>query len=137
MKVLIIEDTGYFINFLKEAFNSINYTTEVSFDGDIIADNSLIVREFDVILLDMNLPAIRFYNKVDNIPSMYSGILILRRIREVSDIPVIIISEINYSSLKEYVKDFKNVTCITKNNLSFDPDDLRKLVEAVTSKKSK
>lgn len=57
MNFLLIEDEVSVSNFIKKGFESEGYPTDVAYDG-IIGHNFFSKKEYDLIILDVNLPGI-------------------------------------------------------------------------------
>ncbi|WP_458415272.1 response regulator transcription factor [Schinkia sp. CFF1] len=78
MNVLIIEDEKNMARFIELELKYEGYSTETAYDGRTGLELALI-RDFDVILLDLMLPSL-------------NGIEVCRRIRTVKDTPIIMLT---------------------------------------------
>ncbi len=76
--ILIVEDEPQISRFLQLELEHENYATEVCADGRAALDTA-IARDFDLIVLDVMLPSL-------------NGIEVLRRLRQVKQTPVIILT---------------------------------------------
>jgi DNA-binding response OmpR family regulator len=84
-KVLIIEDEKQIARFLQLEFEHEGYTVAIEYNGNSGLKNAL-ENNYDLIILDIMLPGL-------------NGIEVLKKIRETSDIPVIMLTA------KDEVKD--------------------------------
>lgn len=75
-RILIIEDEPKVSSFIKKGLEENNYVTDVAFDGDI-GINKALNNDFDLILLDLNLPIINGYEVCREIRKAKSSIPIL------------------------------------------------------------
>jgi two-component system response regulator ArlR len=78
MKVLLVEDDAYLAEMIKEGLRHSGYSVVWVKDG-FSAMRSTMEEDYDLILLDIMLPK-------------FDGIRVLKRIREVKDVPVIMIT---------------------------------------------
>lgn len=80
-KILIIEDDVSLIKYVKEYLTEYDYLVQVVTDFDNVKEQVMSIAP-DLVLLDMNLPR-------------FDGFYFLKSIRNVSDVPVIIVSARN------------------------------------------
>ncbi|MCX7747042.1 MAG: response regulator transcription factor [Clostridia bacterium] len=78
MRVLIIDDEKPLVKGLTASLKKEGYSVQAAFDGEE-AQRWIKMNQFDIVLLDIMLPGV-------------DGITLLRRIRESSDVPVIMLT---------------------------------------------
>jgi len=124
MKILIIDDSCEFTEPLSEILLTRGYSVEIIYDADTILDNIYHVDMFDIVLLDIMLLPPEKYESTE----IEVGIYILKKIREISNIPIILNSAIPYSMMKDHISNFGNISYISK---SMVPTDLINLLNAM------
>lgn len=77
-EILIVEDENQIARFVSLELEHENYKTECAYDGRIALDMAL-AKDYDLIILDVMLPSL-------------NGIEVLRRLRQVKQTPVIILT---------------------------------------------
>jgi two-component system KDP operon response regulator KdpE len=77
-RILIVEDDGLLVKFLRATLSASGYTVEVAPDG-VAAMAALTSRPTDLVLLDLGLPLV-------------DGVDILRQLRTWTDVPVLVLS---------------------------------------------
>jgi two-component system, OmpR family, copper resistance phosphate regulon response regulator CusR len=75
-RILIIEDEPKVANFIKKGLEENNYIAEIAYDGQI-GRNKAINEEFNLILLDLNLPIINGFELCNEIRKVNQKIPIL------------------------------------------------------------
>jgi CheY-like chemotaxis protein len=112
MNILIIDDSPHFTSVLKESLLDFGHHVEIYLSEIEFINNLSKISSFDLIILDViiidrsNLETINYDIGLD----------ILKKIRDFSNIPVVLNSAMKYSSLKEKINHFKNISFITKDS---------------------
>lgn len=127
MKVLIIEDDS---DLLRNAEEGLSVENEVfgSYNW-FSALGTLHEHEPDIIVLDLSLPCDGMTLEEIELFSPFIGIWFLKKIKEISDIPVILWSAYHYSDIKDKITSYKNVYYVSKRNSCFN--ELSKLIRSV------
>ena len=76
MKVLIIEDEKKVAAFIKKGLEELSYQTEIAFDG-LSGVQMAVSNDFDVIILDINLPLLNGFKVCEEIRKTHQNIPIL------------------------------------------------------------
>lgn len=106
MKILIIDDDYYFSDELSFLLQDRGHVTRIINNVEEILSNLTIVNDFDLITLDVMMKLSSEYQIEESIDA---GVTIFKKIREFSNIPVIMISAMNYSAIKDKIKPYKNL----------------------------
>ncbi len=76
MKVLIIEDEKKVAAFIKKGLEELSYQTEIAFDG-LSGVQMAVSNDFDVIILDINLPLLNGFKVCEEIRKTHQNIPVL------------------------------------------------------------
>jgi len=113
MKVLIINDSPWEVQWVVDKLSLEHEVCAIEETSVSTLHITNIVNKFDVIVLDIYLHLREekgILSSIDlrNIGSK-GGIFILKKIRKISNIPIIIWSKCHYSEIKNDIKDYENV----------------------------
>jgi len=126
MKILIIDDSFEFSDPLSEILEFEGYNTKIIAESNQIYNNIKLINGFDLVILDVMMELCVGMNDSD----LEAGVQILNKIREISDIPVIMISAYHYSVIKDGIKDLKKMYYLTK---PISPD-MNEIFEVIDNK---
>lgn len=125
MKILIIDDDYYFSKELSYLLQDRGHKTRIIDNVGEILSNLTIVKDFDLVTLDVMMKLSSEYQIEE---SINAGVIIFKKIREFSNIPVIMISAMNYSAIKDKITPYKNLFYFTKP-FSHDMTEIFEMIE--------
>jgi len=119
-RILVVEDDGLLVKFLRATLAASGYAVEVAADG-VAAIEALSSQPTDLVLLDLGLPRI-------------DGVDVLRQLRAWSDVPVLVLSARDQQQEKVQVLDLGADDYLTK---PFGVPELLARVRAVLRRAAK
>ena len=127
MNVLIIEDNGLLLRDAKE---------ELSVEHEVFCAYNfpsawyiLHKHKPDAIILDINLSPEGMTLEEINLFAPFIGISFIKKIREISDIPIILWSAYHYSTIKDKIENYTNIYYVRKGVSCFK--ELSKLLRTI------
>jgi CheY-like chemotaxis protein len=125
MKILIIDDSYEFTESLSDLLAKRGHKIQIINNVDQILGDLTIVENFDFITLDVMMKLSSEYPMEQSIDA---GVILFKKIREFSDIPVIMISAMNYSAIRDKISLYKNLFYFAKP-LAQDMTEIFEIVE--------